>query len=250
MGQRSRAGVRGIVDDRPRGITPGAAALGMLALGLGGMIVWNAFFGIHDGRPGVNRLTVVPPGASTRVVVEGPAKPAKTITITYSAQVEDVQRELSATGHFRGLVDGVMGKQTALAIKKYQADNDLTTTGVSSKELLNHIRYTRKVLAASEFTGSVSTASDIDQPRKSRKAVAVARDAATPNDLPMVREVRQRLKRLGYDVVAVTSDAEGALRSTVLKFQMDNGLSMDGEVSREFLSALEDAEASSNASTQ
>lgn len=246
MGQRSRTRVRGIVEDRPRGISPGAAALSLLAMGLGGMIVWNAFYGMHDGRQVSHKIAVVPPGASTHVVLEAPEKHTNTITITYSAHVEDVQRELSATGHFRGLVDGVMGKQTALAIKKYQADNGLATTGEPSKDLLDHIRYTRKVLAASEFTGSVSNVPGSVVPKKMKKAVA----AASAKGFPIVREVQQRLSKLGYDIVVVTGEPDDQLRSAVLKFQMDHGLSMDGAVSKELLSALKVAEASSNASTQ
>ncbi len=54
-----------------------------------------------------------------------PTKPTTSITIKYDPLVEDVQRELLATGHYRGLVDGVAGKQTLLAIKSYQQDNQL-----------------------------------------------------------------------------------------------------------------------------
>ncbi|MFO1034261.1 MAG: peptidoglycan-binding domain-containing protein [Hyphomicrobiales bacterium] len=74
--------------------------------------------------------------------------PNQTITITYSPQVEDVQRELMASGHFKGLVDGVMGPLTEQAVRQYQADNQLPVTGVVSSQLLERIRLRKKVAAA------------------------------------------------------------------------------------------------------
>jgi peptidoglycan hydrolase-like protein with peptidoglycan-binding domain len=250
MGQRSRARVRNVVENGPRGISPGAAALGVLALGLSGMILWNAFYGVHQGRSRDANRTVVPPGATTRVVVEAPTKPANTITISYSGRVEDVQRELSATGHFRGLVDGVMGKQTALAIRKYQAGNGLAETGEVSKALLDHIRLSRKAVANSDFTGSLPKAAPTRTQTREKKLPVSVKPETKPNGLVAVREAQRRLKGLRYEISVVNGVSDDQLRAAVLKFQMDYGLSMDGAVSRELLSALKVAEAGQSASTQ
>jgi peptidoglycan hydrolase-like protein with peptidoglycan-binding domain len=241
MGQRSKARVRGVIEES-QGVRPGAAALGVFGVGLASMIVYNAFFGIHgSGAHGTNRgvqgqrLTVIPEGATTRAVVNVPQKQSKSVTITYNADVEDVQRELLATGHYRGLVDGVMGKQTAIAIKKYQADSGLAVTGEISADLIDHIRYKRKVLAASEFTGSVSKAPAVE-PKKVIPAPA-------PKGLAKVREAQRLLKKLGYDLLTVSGEIDEPTKSALLKFQMDYGLAMDGGLSKELMAALKVAEA-------
>jgi peptidoglycan hydrolase-like protein with peptidoglycan-binding domain len=244
MGQRSRAKVRGVVVDDARGISPGAAALAVLAIGLGGMIVWNAFNGMHGGTDRMRRVTEVPAGASTHVVVKAPSKTPQTITISYNARVEDVQRELTSTGHFRGLVDGVMGKQTALAIRKYQSDNGLLVNGEVTRDLLDHIRYTRKVVAASEFTGSVQPVGAVAKPKPVKKTTPSAHVAEKRAGLPKVRDAQLRLKKLGYEIALITGEPDDELRAAILKFQMDNGLPMDGAVTAELLAALKVADAS------
>lgn len=248
MGRSSKARVRDVLDEHEGGITPGAAALAVFAMGLGGMIVWNAFHGIHE-QGSVNRFTTrVPKGATTYVEVAPPAKPSTSITIKYDPLVEDVQRELLATGHYRGLVDGVAGKQTSLAIKSYQQDNQLPVTGDVSRELIDHIRFTRKVAAASEFTGSLP-ASGQNQAIPQRKPL-IQKQAAKPQGVAKVRDVQQKLRKLGYDIPAITGEADSGTRAAILKFEMDFGLVMDGAISKELLAALKVAEAARSASAQ
>ncbi|MBK8770917.1 MAG: peptidoglycan-binding protein [Rhizobiales bacterium] len=252
MGRSSKARVRDVLDEREGGVSPGAAALAVFAMGLGGMIVWNAFFGAHDQAATSKFVTRIPKGATTYVEVAAPAKPTTSITITYDPQVEDVQRELLATGHYRGLVDGVTGKQTVIAIKSYQRDNQLPITGQVTKNLLEHIRYTRKVAAASEFTGSVAP-EKLAEPQPLKRAVAnqqvqpapaaAAAPAPKPQGLARVRDVQQKLRKLGYDIGAVTGEPDDATRAAILKFEMDFGLSMDGSISKELVAALKVAEA-------
>lgn len=270
MGRSSKAKVRDVIDEREGGIRPGAAALSVFALGLGGMIVWNAFFGIHEQGSKRTLVSQIPKGATTRVEVAVPAKNTTSITITYDPQVEDVQRELLATGHYRGLVDGVTGKQTAQAIRSYQQDNQLPVTGEVSRTLLDHIRYTRKVAAASEFTGSLAPQKSVEPaakvvpkivtrpakkplavlPKPAAKPVAAEAPASKPQGIPRVREIQKRLKKLGYDVRAISGVPDEETRAAILKFQMDFGLAMDGAVSKELFAALKVAEAAITASAQ
>jgi peptidoglycan hydrolase-like protein with peptidoglycan-binding domain len=251
MGRKSKSVVRDFEDDERRPIRPGAAVLSLFALTFAIMITWNAFFGEHQGRSAQDLLGSLPKGATTRVVVRAPGKSSKSISISYDARVEDAQRELSATGHYRGLVDGVNGKQTELAVRKYQADNGLPVTGDVSKELLNHIRYTRKVVAASEFTGSLPS-EPIKKPRKVR-ASPPALPQATPAQLPgdrRVREVQTRLKKLDYEIAVVTGTPDPATRSAILQFQLDHDLTMDGAVTPALLAALKVAEAELQATAE
>lgn len=245
MGRSSKARVRDVLDERGSGVSPGAAALAVFAFSLGGLIVWNAFFGVHATDNSKRAVTRIPKGATTFVEVN-PPKAATSITITYDPQVEDVQRELLATGHYRGLVDGVAGKQTTLAVKGYQKDNQLPVTGDVTRQLIEHIRYTRKVAAASEFTGSV-------QPKalpgagvvkaKQLPKQAAKQPVAQPPGLARIRDVQQKLRKLGYEIGAITGEPDEATRAAILKFQMDFGLGMDGTISKELLAALKVAEA-------
>lgn len=54
--------------------------------------------------------------------------------------VGDIQLGLEAIGYDPGLIDGIMGPNTAGAIKAYQRDHDLKADGAASAKLLAHIR--------------------------------------------------------------------------------------------------------------
>lgn len=269
MGRSSKARGREVLDEHEGGVSPGAAALSVFAVALGGMIVWNAFYGVHEEGHVSRFVTRVPKGATTYVEVPAPAKPSTSITIKYDPLVEDVQRELLATGHYRGLVDGVAGKQTSIAIKSYQQDNQLPVTGEVTRALIEHIRYTRKVAAASEFTGSVTPAEtqvpegpapedvvvQLDPPPQAAKPQAAKPQAvkpliAKPQGIARIRDAQMKLRRLGYDVPVVTGTLDDETRAAILKFELDFGLSMDGELTRELLAALKVAEAARTASVQ
>jgi hypothetical protein len=60
-----------------------------------------------------------------------PAKPAQPTTpaVTPSASVEKLQQELAQLNYYEGPVDGVMGPQTAAAVKNLQRQAGLPQTG-------------------------------------------------------------------------------------------------------------------------
>lgn len=225
MRRKSNPKVRAILDDRQAFIRPGPAIFSLTALVLGGMMVWNAFFGQH-GRD-ADLLAAVPPGATTRVEVKAPGKTSRTITLKYDANVEEVQRALLASGHYRGLVDGVMGAKTAVAIQNYQSDNQLPRTGEVTPDLLEHFRYRQKIAAASDITGSIEP---------------LAAEKGTFTDDRIV-EVQERLARLGYASIGITGFNDQMTRAAILQFAMEHGLAMDGEVTAELLSELKLADA-------
>jgi len=170
---RARKKTPDVYEDERRGLRPGSALLLLVALGFGSAIVWNAFNGSHQPRSLENLLAEIPEGATTSIVVPAPQHAVpKTITIKYDPAVEDIQRELMATGQYRGLVDGVMGAQTMLAIKQFQEENGLVVDGRASPELLEKIRFTRKVQQAANQTGSVDPAVTVPAVAKPVKVVA------------------------------------------------------------------------------
>ena len=175
--------------DVPRPSKPFAVVLSLAAfLGSAG-IVYNAFF-----NQGFNVATQAASDGTTRVTVVAGQKASRTITLKYDSLVEDVQRELLATGHFNGLVDGVTGPRTKVAIETYQRDNKMDVTGEISKGLLEHIQYTRKLNQAAEFTGSITPSVKV--------APAVVVVPPLPKPLAgdnAIAKVQQRLALLGYD---------------------------------------------------
>jgi hypothetical protein len=151
LARSRKSAVRGIVEPRLR---PSTIAVAVLSATLGSMILYNIFLGQEEYS--AEELAA----GATRMTMTAPGKQSRSITLKYEVLVEDVQRELLATGHFQGLVDGVNGPRTKLAIEAYQRDNSMAVTGEVNKKLLEHIRYTRKLTQAAEFTGTVTPAQE------------------------------------------------------------------------------------------
>lgn len=151
LARSRKSAVRGIVEPRLR---PSTIAVAVLSATLGSMILYNIFLG--QEQYSAEELA----SGATRMTVTAPGKQSRSIMLKYEVLVEDVQRELLATGHFQGLVDGVNGPRTKLAVEAYQRDNGMAVTGEVNKKLLEHIRYTRKLTQAAEFTGTVTPAQE------------------------------------------------------------------------------------------
>jgi peptidoglycan hydrolase-like protein with peptidoglycan-binding domain len=225
--------MRDVLEDDERKLRPVSLLLITTGIILSGMIVYN---GLTTGA--VSNLASSQ--ATTRMEVTVPTIPTNTVVFKYDADVEDVQRELLASGHYKGMVDGVMGQRTTDAIQRYQQDNGLAITGQVSSELINHIRYTRKIKAAAEFTGSVEP-SKVEppvtplQPAPTQQA---ALSTSKPNKKQAILRVQMSLANLGYDLGEPTGDMDDATRAAILQYEMDNGLAMNGVVDDPLLAAL------------
>jgi peptidoglycan hydrolase-like protein with peptidoglycan-binding domain len=220
------------VVDAPRQTKPFAMALSFAAFVGTSAILYNVFF---NQTP--DNATLAQVQGTTRVTVVAGQKSSRTVTLKYDSLVEDVQRELLATGHFNGLVDGVTGPRTKVAIEAYQRDNKMDVTGEISKDLLEHIQYTRKLNQAAEFTGSITP----------RQVVAPAPVVVPPVPQPVavdnaIAKVQQRLALLGYDPGSRSGQLDEGTRSAIMIFEMDRGLPMQGKISKALLGALKAAE--------
>lgn len=226
--------------DAPRQSKPFAVVLTLAAVLGSGAIVYNAFFNQGPAAVGLASFD-----GTTRVTVVPGQKSSRTITLKYDSLVEDVQRELLATGHFNGLVDGVTGPRTKIAIEAYQRDNKMDVTGEISKVLLEHIQYTHKLSQAAEFTGSIA-------PRVVVDTVAPQSVVVPPLPKPLVKnggdnavaKVQLRLALLGYDPGSRSGQLDEGTRSAIMIFEMDHGLPMQGKISKVLLGALKAAEGS------
>ena len=207
-----------IEDDGPR-IKPLSVLMLVIATSLGGAITYNAMFGQHLQNHNGSEVRMGA-GSATHMDVTVPAEVTNTVVFKYDPAIEDVQRELLATGHFKGLVDGVNGQKTKIAIQHYQQDNGLPITGEVTPDLMNHIRYTRKVQAAAEYTGSIDKAPLVD------------------SALSKIHQVQATLSAKGYEVGDMTGTMTEATHAAILKYEMDNGLAMDGVVDATLVASL------------
>jgi peptidoglycan hydrolase-like protein with peptidoglycan-binding domain len=245
--------MRDILDDDERGVKPLGLLMLTTATVLSGMIIYNMTFGQTQNALGRTNVTTAP-GASTHVEVPAPAEGSNTVVFKYDATVEEVQRELLATGHFKGLVDGVNGQKTKLAIEQFQQEIGLPVTGQITSDLVGRIQYTRKVKAASEYTGSVDPA-PVAILNAQSLAAAVAPVAAAPEPEVAVAEpvsakpkkppqnnnilsVQKTLSAKGYAVGGVTGKMNAETRAAILQYELENGLAMDGIINSTLLAAL------------
>ena len=184
-------------------------------------ILYNAFLGQVEGTGRRNFVASqeTAGGASTRVDVIASNSRNATIVLKYDPRVEEVQRGLLATGNYRGMVDGVAGKNTRMAIAAYQKSAGLRVNGQVSNELIDHLRYTQKVAAASEFTASVER-------------------LGNPGEAAALRQVQTGLAELGYAPGEITGDLTSATIQAIIQFEKDRGLPRKGNVSSALLEEI------------
>ncbi len=185
-------------------------------------ILYNAFLGQVDGagRPRFVASQQTTGGASTRVDVIASNSRNATIVLKYDPRVEEVQRALLATGNYRGMVDGVAGKNTRMAIAAYQKSAGLRVNGEVSNELIEHLRYTQQIAAAAEFTASVE---------KLEKK---------PGEAAALRQIQTGLAELGYAPGEITGDLTSATIQAIIQFEKDRGLPRKGNVSSALLEEI------------
>ncbi len=197
-------------------------------------ILYNAFLGQVDGagRPRFVASQATAGGASTRVDVIASNSRTSTIVLKYDPRVEEVQRTLLATGNYRGMVDGVAGKNTRMAIATYQKSAGLRVDGEVSNELIEHLRYTQQVAAAAEFTASVE---------KLEK---------NSGETAALRQVQTGLAELGYAPGEITGDLTSATIQAIIQFEKDRGLPRKGEVTSALLEEISRMSGDSAISTE
>lgn len=189
---------------------------------MGFAILYNAVLSQDpaNGRPRFVASQITSSGASTRVDVIASELSQKTVVLKYDPRIEEIQRGLLATGDYKGLVDGVAGNRTRLAIESYQRKSGLTVDGKITLQLLEHIRFRQQVADASEFTGSVALTDDA-------KAEAA-----------MIRQIQTALDELGYRPGEISGNLTISTKQAIMLFQRDRGLPQDGELSDALIAEL------------
>jgi peptidoglycan hydrolase-like protein with peptidoglycan-binding domain len=228
------ARVKDVILDDGFKVKPVSALLSLVAVTFGCMIGWNALF--HQKHPQLAG------GASATSAAMNPG--TEVVVLKYDPLIQDAQREMLALGVYKGQVDGVFGQRTKQAIEAYQQLNGLAQTGLATPELITHMKFTHKVQAAAQYTGSVAPAA-VDPvlattPQATvvyEKAAAEANAAAKAKELT-VKKVQVALAGLGYKIKKLDGRINAETRAAILKYEMDNGMDMTGTVDKALAQAL------------
>jgi peptidoglycan hydrolase-like protein with peptidoglycan-binding domain len=227
------ARVKDVIDENEWKMKPLSMLLTVSAGILGTMIIYNSVF--H--QPARLRLVQgLPGGATTHLDVPAPTDGATTVMLKYDPLIEDAQRELLAMGLFKGMVDGVNGQRTKQAIAQYQQMNGLPATGEATQDVINHIKFTRKVQAAAQFTGSTQPVAEGTQPKAPTAVVPAPVVSAV--QIQQIKKVQVALAGLGYGINQTDGKISEETRAAILKYEMDNGLDMVGAIDDSLLAAL------------
>ena len=140
-----------VIDDVPARLSASAFLASALVAALSAAIIYNTLFLQHGLRSSDGGMLSA--GADKLTVEIGPSG-TQSITVRVDPLVEAVQRELVQSGFYAGPIDGLSGRRTRLAIAAYQKANGLQPTGEASQDLVDQIRLTREILAASGATDS------------------------------------------------------------------------------------------------
>ena len=242
--------MRDILDDDERKVKPLTLVMLSTSAVLSAMIVYNTVF----AQPLIGHAGQIA-GASTHVDVFAPEAGVNTVVFKYDAAVEEVQRALLATGQFKGLVDGVNGQKTKIAVQQFQQEAGLPVTGDITPDLVNRILYTKKIKAASEYTGSIAPAAappEVESPLAKAALVASIEPAIEAPAAPVpaqvkpkksaqntrVLNVQRALQAKGYAIGEINGQMTPETRAAILQYEMDHGLAMDGVVDQPLLVAL------------
>lgn len=151
-------------------------------------------------------LTGAPPVAVAPTAKPAAAPPAAPAKKQPQPLIADIQRELSRLGYYEGAVDGLSGPRMVAAIRAFQRDAKLKTTGEPNDALLKALQRTKAKPVASrqaETTGSIPT----------RRIVAMQR----------------ALNDFGYGPVPPTGVFGEATRKAIEKFERDRKLPVRGQ---------------------
>ena len=200
---------------------------------MGVAILYNAVLGQDPatGRPRFVASQITASGASTRVDFIASEIKQPTVILKYDPRIEEIQRGLLMTGDYKGLVDGVAGNRTRLAIESYQRKSGMAVDGKITPELVEHIRYTQQLSDASQFIGSVA----------SNESGA---------DAAQIRQIQTALDELGYAPGEITGDVTIATKQAILQFQRDRRMPQDGAVSDALVAELAKLSGDSSVTTQ
>ena len=135
------------------------------------------------------------------------------------AYIVGIQEELVAHGYRAGAADGVVGRKTRGAIRRYQRDAGLPVDGEATKELLDHLKFALPKVHASRTPARAPAASS-----------------------QLVLDIQTELQRRGYYQGRLDGLTGPGTRGAIEQFQRDAGLVVTGYVGSGLLNELRAAD--------
>ncbi|WP_035186059.1 L,D-transpeptidase family protein [Alteribacter aurantiacus] len=137
------------------------------------------------------------------------------------AAVTDLQRQLTNKGYSTKGIDGIFGRNTEAALKKFQKDNNITANGVARSDTWNALKNAKATSPSSTSPQKKTTTNTgivTNQPTVRQGSSGSA-----------VTNLQNQLRSNGYNITA-----DGIFgpqtRSAVISFQRQKGLTQDGIV--------------------
>ena len=128
-----------------------------------------------------------------------------------------IQDQLNYLGFYLGVVDGQNGPRTIEAIKQYQQQNALPATGQVSHQLLEKLKFSRKISDAGNITGSIPLSPAPDQ---------------------KVLHVQERLAAFGYAPGEPDGVFGVSTSKAISRFESDRSLPITGKITANLLLEL------------
>ena len=135
------------------------------------------------------------------------------------AYIVGIQEELVAHGYRAGAADGVVGRKTRGAIRRYQRDAGLPVDGEATKELLDHLKFALPKVHASRTPARAPAASS-----------------------QLVLDIQTELQRRGYYQGRLDGLTGPGTRGAIEQFQRDAGLVVTGYLGSGLLNELRAAD--------
>jgi peptidoglycan hydrolase-like protein with peptidoglycan-binding domain len=161
-------------------------------------------------------LPSAPGGITALMPADRPTTGTATIPLR-DQLIMDLQRELAQRGYYDGPVDGLIGPRTQQAIRDFEQQNGLKSTGTPTEALLARVLQSR-VRARSDASGPIAP--------------------AAPQPTTQVFSVQRLLARLGYGPVKLTGLPDAATKSAIERFERDRGLAVSGTINDRLLREL------------
>lgn len=139
--------------------------------------------------------------------------------------VRALQRDLAALGYYTGEVTGHFGDKTKTAVAKFQRSRNLRDDGVAGPDTQNAI------IAALGNSGSLASSGG-------GSGSSASGTLKNGDEGDVVRDMQQRLTKLGYYYGEITGSFGDLTERAVRKFQDESDLTVDGKAGPKTLQAL------------
>jgi peptidoglycan endopeptidase LytE len=150
--------------------------------------------------------------------------------VSSRSMVRSAQQQLKSSGYYTGKIDGIDGRMTRAAIRKYQADNNLTVTGRLDTDTLQKLGVQQPGGEASR--SAAGTTPEANPTNNTGGAAASAVPPAT------VSAAQRSLKQKGFYKGNIDGAMTPETQSAIREYQQNTNLYVTGQLDQATLSSL------------